>query len=285
MKIKELYIQQYHQFNAFHLDLTYPTGHPKAGQALDKVCFIGQSGTGKTSLLEVLKEVLTLVMNHAKRPFSLETEEFESTFRSESNRPSLFDNEVRVSFDNDINIAFHKLKDTNDSLNAYKTILTGINETKQLFLNNQFQVFFYPCDIQIPKSGRPVSVSVPNLANSKNFHDFNNYDLRKSWDKINDDIIKDRELAIQKSIALTNLLKDPSYSLEAFSNARKEFLEWDMKKNNPIVDLADNFLNKIIGRFNLKVKTELDFEKTEDIKTIKIQTAQGKDIPFEALST
>jgi recombinational DNA repair ATPase RecF len=54
MKVKELYIKDYHQFEDFGLDLTYPEGHEKAGQPLDKVCFIGQSGTGKTSLLEVI---------------------------------------------------------------------------------------------------------------------------------------------------------------------------------------------------------------------------------------
>ena len=56
MKVTELYIQEYNQFKDFRLDLTYPEGHPKAGQALEKVCFIGQSGTGKTSLIEILKE-------------------------------------------------------------------------------------------------------------------------------------------------------------------------------------------------------------------------------------
>jgi len=36
------------------LDLTYREGHPKAGQPLDKVCFIGANGTGKTTLLQIL---------------------------------------------------------------------------------------------------------------------------------------------------------------------------------------------------------------------------------------
>ena len=54
MKVKEIYIKKYHQFEDFHLNLTYPQGHEKAGQPLDKVCIIGQSGTGKTSLLELI---------------------------------------------------------------------------------------------------------------------------------------------------------------------------------------------------------------------------------------
>ena len=55
MKVSELYIEKYHQFESFALNLTYPEGHTKAGKPLDKICLIGQSGTGKTSLLEILK--------------------------------------------------------------------------------------------------------------------------------------------------------------------------------------------------------------------------------------
>ncbi len=55
MKIKYLEVNQYLQFKNFKLDLTYPKGHDKEGQPLEKVCFIGQSGTGKTSLLNLIR--------------------------------------------------------------------------------------------------------------------------------------------------------------------------------------------------------------------------------------
>ena len=54
MKISKIKISKFHQFEDFELDLTYPKGHEKAGKPLDKVCFIGQSGTGKTTLLEMI---------------------------------------------------------------------------------------------------------------------------------------------------------------------------------------------------------------------------------------
>lgn len=40
-----------------NLDLTYPLGHPKAGQPLDKVCLIGQSATGKTQLMRLMMQM------------------------------------------------------------------------------------------------------------------------------------------------------------------------------------------------------------------------------------
>ena len=58
MKITKINIKDYHQFKNFELDLTYPNGHEKAGQPLDKVCFIGQSGTGKTTLLNVIRAIV-----------------------------------------------------------------------------------------------------------------------------------------------------------------------------------------------------------------------------------
>lgn len=60
MKISKIEIKDFHQFKDFTLDLTYPQGHEKEGKPLDKVCFIGQSGTGKTT---VLMKSLTINMS------------------------------------------------------------------------------------------------------------------------------------------------------------------------------------------------------------------------------
>ena len=56
MKVSYLYIRNYKQFSDLELDLTYPKGHEKAGEPLDKICIIGQSGTGKTNLLDIIKK-------------------------------------------------------------------------------------------------------------------------------------------------------------------------------------------------------------------------------------
>lgn len=59
MKVKSVHIKSLKQFQDLKLDLTYPKGHEKAGEALEKVCFIGQSGTGKTNLISyILKGAL-----------------------------------------------------------------------------------------------------------------------------------------------------------------------------------------------------------------------------------
>lgn len=56
MKITKLIIPNYRQFRDFEIDFTYPKGHEKEGQPLEKVCFIGKNGTGKSTLLNFIKE-------------------------------------------------------------------------------------------------------------------------------------------------------------------------------------------------------------------------------------
>lgn len=57
MKLKSLHIDSYRHLENLHFDFTYPEGHIKAGEPLEKICIIGQSATGKTSLLELLRDV------------------------------------------------------------------------------------------------------------------------------------------------------------------------------------------------------------------------------------
>ena len=45
MKIQRIIIKGFQQFQDFDLDLT----DPRTGQPLEKVCFIGRNGTGKSN--------------------------------------------------------------------------------------------------------------------------------------------------------------------------------------------------------------------------------------------
>lgn len=59
MKISEIYIKNYLQFQDFYLNLTYPD----TGQPLDKICFIGSNGTGKTTLLNLMWTLINSIVN------------------------------------------------------------------------------------------------------------------------------------------------------------------------------------------------------------------------------
>lgn len=59
MKIKGLHIESYRHLSDVDFDFTYPEGHAEAGKPLKKICLIGQSATGKTSVLELVKNSLS----------------------------------------------------------------------------------------------------------------------------------------------------------------------------------------------------------------------------------
>lgn len=59
-RMTKISLKDYNQFKkGTIIDFTYPIGHPKSGEPLDRVCFIGQSGTGKSSILELIKSYIS----------------------------------------------------------------------------------------------------------------------------------------------------------------------------------------------------------------------------------
>ncbi len=56
-KLKNIVLKNYKQFlRNVDLNLTYPEGHEFSGKPLNKICIIGQSATGKTTLLKLIKD-------------------------------------------------------------------------------------------------------------------------------------------------------------------------------------------------------------------------------------
>jgi predicted ATP-dependent endonuclease of OLD family len=62
MKISKLHIDQFRHLENLDFDFTYQSGERK-GQPLDKICFIGQSATGKTGLLELIYDYSSNILN------------------------------------------------------------------------------------------------------------------------------------------------------------------------------------------------------------------------------
>jgi len=54
MKICSIHIKGYQQFEDTFLDFT----HPETGEPLDKICLIGRNGTGKSTVLQMISQVL-----------------------------------------------------------------------------------------------------------------------------------------------------------------------------------------------------------------------------------
>lgn len=66
MKISKLHIDTFKHLENLDFDFTYPLDYKvksKAGKPLDKICFIGQSATGKTGLLELIYNYTSNILN------------------------------------------------------------------------------------------------------------------------------------------------------------------------------------------------------------------------------
>jgi ABC-type lipoprotein export system ATPase subunit/histone H3/H4 len=285
MKVSELYIKKYHQFEDFTLNLTYPEGHPKAGKPLDKVCFIGQSGTGKTTLINLLRRTITVVIiegysNHFLSPFIIPRFRFTEFKDLENNNLTLRFTDIKLS----------TTKDELGDLLLPIMIAPGKipNQKSFIFQNDNVKLFHFPCDINLPPKDEVIDknlVDEDDKLSNYSIIDFAKFSVNQIWQTINEAIITYRESEIKKSLEIAQIAQRKNINTKDILKATDEFRKWREETPNPIQDLADNYLDKIIGRFNLKVKTELDFEKKEDIETIKIQQKNGKEIPFEALST
>jgi energy-coupling factor transporter ATP-binding protein EcfA2 len=71
MKIAQILIQSAPPFSDFQIDLTYPAGHPKQGQALDQICLIGPNGSGKSSFLKLIADYLRSTISYKSKTLFL----------------------------------------------------------------------------------------------------------------------------------------------------------------------------------------------------------------------
>lgn len=272
MKVKELYIKKYHQFEDFHLNLTYPEGHEKAGLPLDKVCFIGQSGTGKTSLLDIISKYI-YNLHYFNR--------MAATHLTDMRDYTTVDG-IAISFQgkNEINSAYLdnyiSLK-----LNGEPTLVSS-SPLNDEFLDCSPIAIFFPVDFT--KNVGALDAYHENLKDYP-FLYFNGQTYAEIWQKINQKITEYRENQIQRSLAISEVTNKVGFKSEEILEAAKKYQEWEQNNPNPLQDLADKVLDKVLNKFHLKVRTKLDFEKIEDVKTIKIETLDGQEVPYDFQST
>ncbi|WP_028663883.1 AAA family ATPase [Runella zeae] len=247
MKVSHIYIKDNHQFKDFELDLTYPAGHPKAGKPLDKVCIIGQSGTGKTSLLNKLAKPAEKIYYS------------EPTTKSDQ----INNNQITTPLD------------FNNKNSSFIKYVNSDSDIRFTLFDNGYLV--YKNGIESSQSRYSLPIMIDAHTGEKDLGENLQY-----WKDIIKDIIVFREQEIQKKLEIAELVTTNQELLQAELD---KFNEWQKSRPNPLKDLADNYLDKLLSQFHLRVRQSLDFKKTEDIKTIKIETIEGKEVPNNLLST
>jgi hemerythrin-like domain-containing protein len=178
MKITRFVISDYHQFGYLNIDLTYPKGHPKEGKPLEKVCFIGKNGTGKTSILKFIKN-------------------FYNQLHSSNNNIVEFDN-INDTNNNNSQICFEVEHNNNRYL---------IGKLKKFHVDGEFRSIVTNQGLQILKSD--YYDNIPDFF-EKIFFDKNadlaQNVLHKDWEKTQNDDINKIIKEIQNNLLSIGLL-------------------------------------------------------------------------------
>ncbi len=292
MKISKIEIIDYNQFKNFTVDLTYPKGHAKEGLPLDKVCFIGQSGTGKTTLLNLIRAIVShgliekSYVNLNMKNITAETHFGESNI----NRHIKIENgKVSETLDKIVNVRKSKVKDgdrkaflltyysdTNILISFPAEINTDFNSILSEKKSEDSSIIFSKPIIE----RQTIEISEDNKLKFK-FFDFEINNVKEIWDNILKDIQKFKvsQLSYRNEIAskMENGMMDADKWIE-------DLKKWKEQNPNPLKDLADK-LNIILNKFNLEIKPESDFKSAEDLKFIKVHQMNGNEIPNNFWST
>ena len=298
MKITGIDIGEYRQFKNIKFDFTYPTGHPKEGMPLEKVCFIGQSGTGKTTLLNIIWDLMStigeLAYAYGNTPYS---NHFPQNFLPDSllnirhyinigSSTIKFDrsHNIEKSDDNFLNDWFEekltktqkfKLVDTNKICLFIKDT---ISQDAEAFLVDQEKAHlsfsdFIKTDTEIEqeREKKEERIKTAGLNRVVSLGERKSMDI---WRHILKDIFEYDETG--KAFA-RNIVHEADYS--SINNVIEKLVHWKKNTTNPRNDLANACLDPLLKHFFLE--TDIEGDKVP----IMIRTKQGKKIDSAYLST
>lgn len=287
MKISKISLKGYNQFKDLEIDLTYPKGHEKEGQPLEKICFIGQSGTGKTSLLRLIKYFITnsdkIGVGISLNPIELNLVNmvirFEDFLYEKSSNTTTFliknlTGESDDSWFSKFNTAIELFKSKN------KTIL--INLPTERLINHEEDVIF--SDKYINSTLFKNKLDYLDNLKPGEFIDFAIEDVSKTWDLVLLDIKKHQATELEWRSKISEIALKIDSKPKEIDKINNAYRNWLSKNPNPLEILAQE-MNKILLEFGVKIKTDYDKESIFNIGSIVLQTLYGKTIGRDFWST
>jgi predicted ATP-dependent endonuclease of OLD family len=245
MKISKLHIDQYKHLENLDFDFTYQTGERK-GQPLDKICFIGQSATGKTNLLELLFAYTKQALNQGL---------IDDSLSPLSSLEKELKGELIINFKAEI----YKIKNeiTTYKDKEYKPLNVGGMVHDLIPTNEKSNLLYFKADIISAKNietfqENPINLIEKHLKKSDGYEKkisdiFDNNVPKEIWFFLIKDFLEYRKNFSQKMSELIHqgLLADT----EKLNN---EFNKWQKENPNKLKEFALKF-NPIIEKLNLVV--------------------------------
>ncbi|MDR3695775.1 AAA family ATPase [Mucilaginibacter sp.] len=296
MKITHITLNNFLNFQAkLKIDLTYPKGHPKVGKPLDKICFIGQSGTGKTTLLNLIKYFTCEDGDYDKQCFDkakIKNKSVEILFRVGNDTFSKVSTDVPFQFNGvdysrkpakpieDLSVFIRKelgakLKNRTHKIISFPFSVVG----PQNIINNNDE----PQKLINPIKGDLISDSYKE----KDTWDFTSENIKYIWQIVFDHVSEYISEYQAKEIEFShNIIKNKISNVDKL---REEFEKWAENNPNPIKELADKCLNPILEYFSLEVETDINnypLKSTTKERYIIIKGKNdGKPVDYPFLST
>lgn len=278
MKIQKLHIDSFRHLENVEFDFTYQTGERK-GQPLDKICLIGQSATGKTSVLEYINNVFEL--QSINNTPALKNINGTAEFRINKNMIFKYENNIGYFG----TLMTRSISDLNSQLRTLKgNILFYFNS--EILSQSNFNIFAKNTLLKNNKSFSkelssgfidfdetpfPDKLNIDNLITLQFTHDTNVL----IWEYLLSDISKYRKKLTQKGSELINQGLHIDYK-----KLEKEMEKWKRENPNPLIELSEKCLNPIFKKVNLEVDI-VDTSVSIPLKPIN----KDKPVPANSLST
>jgi ABC-type lipoprotein export system ATPase subunit len=270
MKITRIVLKDFHQFKDVDIDLTYPKGHVKEGQPLDKVCIIGQSATGKTTLLKLIK-LYTYLNSQFFDEYSIENMRGVELHLIEGQLRSIkkFDAEKNsVRFFNFYDIEKKEI----ERKDGLKIMMESLLEIKPWLV-------FFPADLLFDFEPDTINHSNEQII------DFDKVNAGAIWNLVFKSIQQYQEEEIKLQQAIAQVAVEKSSDTVAINKAVKKLEKWQSQSVNPLIALADECLDPLLKELKLKVKREFSFETKNDIGLVKLEDLNGNEVPYHLWST
>jgi AAA15 family ATPase/GTPase len=282
MKLQKLHIESYRHLQNVKFDFTYPKGHAKAGQPLNKICLIGQSATGKTSILELIRDNL-MALEAAVAGKIKHFHEFKLNFKGTigllSKKGPLLLRELGIQ------------KDINPSILATDGFFLILPNTSPDRLDiDALRLLYVSADIISKDIIALFNQNPQNLISSladekynslKNKYKKSNYALNFAqepeedlWFSLLYKVLEYRKKFTQMAAELIN-----KGALGDINKLNKGYAEWAAANENPLALFAHHF-NPLLSHLNL----EVDLVNTEYAIPIKSKL-NDEVIPISGLST
>jgi AAA15 family ATPase/GTPase len=282
MKLKNLHIDSYRHLENLHFDFTYQEGHEKAGKPLEKICIIGQSATGKTSLLELVRDCFL---------------ELDSLYVLGNKFSSISNNLIGPNFKGYLEYSFNNthLKIEENKITSNKKEYSYVNSFEEWiaeskFINTGLKLIYLSSEIISKEAIETLNKNPLDIFNSIQFmrdtldisineernylYQFSQNSDDKIWVTTLNKILNYRKKFTQM---LSQLLSKGV--IGDINKLNKEFEKWSVTNKNPLINFSNHF-NPILNKLNL----EIDLVNTE--YTIPIKSKMHDEvIPISSLST